>query len=90
VAVRRDRGGLAFPVLAGGWVGGHWAERGDGPGGADLGGVLAESADAVVHQGRDVGEVGMPGGVGQLGDVATPGALRLGKQRVDALTYAGV
>ena len=76
--------------LAGGWVGGYRAERGDGPGGRGLGGVLAEPAGAVVHQGRDAGEVGLPGGVGQLGDAAGPGALRLGEQRVDALADAGV
>ena len=64
LAVRRDGGGLASPVLAGGRVGGYLAECGDGPGGGGLGGVLAEPPGAVVHQGGDTGEVGMPGGVG--------------------------
>ena len=52
--------------------------------------MLAEPPGAVVHQGGDAGEVGLPGGVGQLGDAAGPGALRLGEQRVDARADPGV
>jgi len=80
---------LACPALAGSWVGGHRAERRDGPGRPRLGGVLAEAPGAVVHQGRDFGQVGLPGGGGQLGDAAGPGALRLGEQGIDAVAYAG-
>lgn len=89
LAIRRDGGSLACPALAGSWVGGHRAERRDGPGRPRLGGVLAEAPGAVVHQGRDFGQVGLPGGGGQLGDAAGPGALRLGEQGIDAVAYAG-
>jgi hypothetical protein len=52
--------------------------------------VLAQSAGAVVHQDRDLGEVCLPRGFGQLGDAAGPGALQLGEQPVDALADPGV
>ena len=90
LAVGRDGGGLVDPVGAGGWVGGDRAERGDGPGGRGLGGVLAEPAGAVVHQGRDADQVSLPGGVGQAGNAAGPGALRLGEQGFDAVADTGV
>src|SRR5262249_14554690 len=90
LAVGRDGGGFSFPVAAGGWVGGGRAECGDDPAGWGLGGVLAESTGAVVHQGCDFGEVGVTGGVGQVRDVAGPEAVRLGEQGIDALADAGV
>ena len=79
-----------FPVAAGGRVGGYRAEGGDRPGGAGLGGVLAEALGAVVHHGGDLGQVGVAAGVGQPGDSSGPGALRLGEQRVDARADPGV
>ena len=60
------------------------------PGGGGLGGVLAEALGAVVHQGGDLGEVGVAVGYGQVGYPFGPGALRLGEQRVDALPDPGV
>ena len=90
LAVGGDRGGLGFPVAAGGRVGGNRPERGDRPGGTGLGGVLAEAPFAVVHHGGDLGQVGLAVWIGQVGDAAGPGTLRLGQQRVDALADPGV
>ncbi len=42
-----------------------------------LGQVLAEAAGAVIHHGRDLGQVGATAKVGQLGHAVDPGALRL-------------
>ncbi len=58
--------------------------------GRGLGGVLAQPPGAVVHHGRDLGQVGLAVGVRQVGDASGPGALGLGEQRVDALADPGV
>jgi hypothetical protein len=52
--------------------------------------VLAEALGAIVHQGGDLGQVGVAAGVRQAGDAAGPGALPLGQERVGALADAGV
>ena len=47
--------------------------------------MLTEALGAVVHEGGDLGEVGVAVGVGQVGYPFGPWSLRLGEQRVDAL-----
>lgn len=54
------------------------------------GGVLAQAAGAVVHHRGDLGQVGAPGWVGHVGYPPGLGALRLGKQRVDARADPGI
>ena len=82
VAVRlpvgADRGGLVLPLAAGGRIGRHDAEGGDRPCGWVLGQLLSEAVSAVVHHGRDLGQVGVALGVGQLRDATGQGALRQG------------
>ena len=77
-AVRGDCGCPLLPAVPRGRIGGQRAERVGCPGGGGLGGVLAEASGAVVHHRGDLGQVGPPVGVGQLGDSPGPGALRLG------------
>ena len=55
---------------------GYRAERGDGPGGRGLGGVLAEPLLAVVHHGGDLRQVRPVLEVGQLGHSFGPKTLR--------------
>jgi hypothetical protein len=55
-----------------------------------LGGELAEALLAAVHDGGDLGQVGLPSGVGEFGDTACPGALRLGEQRTGTLADPGI
>ena len=52
--------------------------------------MVVEAAGAVVHQGRDLDQIGAAAGVGQLGDAAGPGVFRLGEQRPDAESDPGV
>ena len=78
------------PVVAADRVGRDRAEGRNRPGGRRLGGVLAQAASAVVHHGGDLGHVGAAVRVGQAGCSSGPGALRLGKNRVDSPADAGV
>ena len=89
-AVGADRGCLVLPFLPGGRVVGYGAESGDGPGERVVGGELADPLFAVVHHGRDLGQVLVALRVGQVGHAIGPGALRPGEQRVDALADPGV
>ncbi len=90
LAVGADAGCLGLPGPAAGLVSGYRAEGVDRPGRASPGGVLAQALGAAVHHGGDSGQVGLACGIGQPGDAAGPGALRLGQQRFDARADPGV
>ena len=69
---------LLLPVQPVRRVLGDRAEGGDRPGQGVLGGVLADPVLAGVHQGSDLGEVGVAFGVGDGGDLRGP---RPGRER---------
>ena len=69
-----DGGGALLPVQPVQRILGHRAEGGDRPRQGMLGGVLADTVLAGVHQRGDLSEVGTVGGVGDLGDLRGPRA----------------
>src|SRR6185437_13340382 len=73
-AVGADRGGAFLPGQSGCRVGRDRPEGVEGPGRGVFGGVLTDAVFAGVHQGGDLGEVGVAFGVGDGGDAGGPGA----------------
>ena len=80
----------SVPRRGGRPAGGHRAESVDRPGGAGLGGVLAEPPGAVVHHRGDLGQVGLAAGVGRARYSSGPASLRLRGERVDPRADPGV
>jgi hypothetical protein len=66
------------------------AESGDGPGERVVGGELADPPLAVVHHGREFGQVPVTLRIGQVRHAIGPRALRPGEEWVDARADAGV